>query len=67
MSTATAPLPSSVGLRFNSCIGVASLARERPRFANLQVIALREDGLANEDIYVASREARQLNFGHYET
>src|SRR5712691_1327252 len=37
------------------------------RFADSQVIALREDGLANEDIYVASREARQLNFGHYET
>jgi len=43
---------------------MASLATEPLDFADWQVIALREDGLANEDIYVASREARQLNFRH---
>src|SRR6267143_6322553 len=67
MSTAAAPLPPARA--FGSIVVSVwrPWRRSAARFVDWQVIAFREDGLANEDIYVASREARQLNFGPYET
>src|SRR6266478_7415570 len=67
MSTSTAPLPSSAAFGSIVVSVWCPWRGSAARFADSQVITLREDGLANEDIYVASREATQLNFGHYET
>jgi len=60
MSTAAAPLPSGAGLRFNSCTGVASLAREPRSICRLAGHCPPGRRVSQRRLYVASREARQL-------